>query len=110
MTDLCIPALNFLSPLVWSRLKNDLHELTQTNQLLKDEFQTLHLTLNATEKKLVDAQKENDQLIAQLMALKEQDVLRLNEENDSFKRRQADKIKMQLEEAANEHKTVHLGR
>ena len=77
--------------------------------MLKDEFQTLHLTLTTTEKKLLDSQKENDQLIVQLMELKERDVQRMNEENDTFKRRQADRIKMQLEEAANEHKTVNLG-
>lgn len=34
----------------------------------------------------------------------------MNEENDSFKKKQADKIKMELEEAANEHKIINLGR
>ena len=39
-----------------------MHELEATNQLLKDEYQTLQLTLNSAEQKLVEVQKENSQL------------------------------------------------
>ena len=45
-----------------NHLRSAMHELEATNQLLKDEYQTLQLTLNSAEQKLVEVQKENSQL------------------------------------------------
>ena len=65
-----------------------MNELESTNQLLRDEYQTLQLVLSSAEKKLIEAQKENDQLVTQIMEFKERDVLRLNQENDKVMRLQ----------------------
>ena len=51
-----------------------LGELEATNQLLKDEYQTLQLALSSAEQKLVAAQKENDRLVAEILDMKEKDV------------------------------------
>ncbi len=55
-------------------LQSALGELEATNQLLKDEYQTLQLALSSAEQKLVAAQKENDNLVAQILDMKERDV------------------------------------
>ena len=52
-----------------------LGELEATNQLLKDEYQTLQLALSSAEQKLITAQKENDLLVAQILDMKERDVM-----------------------------------
>lgn len=54
--------------------KPALGELEATNQLLKDEYQTLQLALSSAEQKLVAAQKENDRLVAEILDMKEKDV------------------------------------
>lgn len=87
-------------------LKMQMLEIEATNQLLKDEYQTLQLALSSAERKLLEAQKENDQLVAQIMEFKERDVLRLNQENDKAMRLQQERIKKQLEEAVAETKTA----
>ncbi len=84
------------------RTKSKLGELEATNQLLKDEYQALQLTLTGYEQKLLKAQKENDQLINQLMEYKERDVALLNRENDEYVRKRRESVKRQLEEAAAE--------
>jgi len=88
------------------RAKADLAELQQTNQLLKDEYQALQLTLTSYEGKLLGSQKENDRLLAQVIAFKEADVARLNRENEEFDRRRQENVARQLEEAAKDNKTV----
>lgn len=86
--------------------KRDSHELRATTQLLKDEYQTLQLALTSAEKKLLNAQKDNDRLVAQVIELKEKDVARLNKENEDFMKVKHEELKQQLEEAARENKTV----
>lgn len=88
------------------RLRNDMHELSETNQLLKDEYQTLQLALTTAERKLVDTQKENDRLLAQVMEFKERDVHRMNLENEDILKKQQETVRVQLEEAAKEPKFV----
>ena len=73
-----------------------MHELEATNQLLKDEYQTLQLALTSAEQKLVEVQKENNTLVTQIIEFKERDVLRLNQENDKAMRLQQERIKKQL--------------
>ena len=87
------------------RLRLRMSELESTNQLLKDEYQTLQLVLSSAERKLIDAQKENDTLVSQIMEFKERDVLRLNQENDKAMKMQQERIKKQLEEAVAETKS-----
>ena len=89
-----------------SRARAQIHELEATSQLLKDEYQTLQLALTTAERKLVEAQKDNDRLVAQLIELKEKDVARMNQENDDFARIKQEEVRRQLEEAARENKTV----
>ena len=89
-----------------AKLKSIINELEGTNQLLKDEYQTLQLALNSAENKLLQVQKENDQLILQIMEHKEKDVLRLNQENDKAMRLQQEKIRQQLAEAVAETKVT----
>ena len=85
-------------------LKSAISELEATNQLLKDEYQTLQLALSSAERKLVEAQKENDTLLSKIMEFKERDVLRLNQENDKAMKLQQERIQKQLEEAVAETK------
>jgi len=92
-----------------NHLRSAMHELEATNQLLKDEYQTLQLTLNSAEQKLVEVQKENSQLVGQIMEFKDRDVLRLNQENDRAMRLQQERIKKQLEEAVAETKSSGPG-
>ena len=86
------------------KLKATITELQSTNQLLKDEYQTLQLALNSSEHKLLQVKKENDQLVMQIIEFKERDVLRLNQENDIAMKLQQEKIRQQLEEAVAETK------
>jgi len=90
-------------------LQSAMNELEATNQLLKDEYQTLQLALTSAEQKLIETQKENNQLVAQIMEFKERDVLRLNQENDKTMRLQQERIKKQLEEAVAETKSSGSG-
>ena len=83
-----------------NHLKAALHELEATNQLLKDEQTTLFLQSSAAEEKLVQVQKENSKLVADIMVFKERDVLRLNEENDKAMREQQRRRERELAEAA----------
>ena len=85
-----------------AKLKAIITEVESTNQLLKDEYQTLQLALSTAERKLLESKKENDQLVNQIMEFKERDVLRLNQENDKALRMQQERIKQQLEEAVAE--------
>ncbi len=85
-------------------LQSKISELEATNQLLKDEYTTLQLSLSSSERKLVEAQKENDQLVAQIMEFKEKDVARLNQENDMAMKLQQERIRQQLAEAVLEAK------
>lgn len=87
-------------------LTSAISELESTNQLLKDEYQTIQLALNTAEGKLIAAQKENDSLIAQVMEFKEKDVERMNMENEIFNKRKQEILQKQLAEAAKEHKPV----
>ena len=89
-----------------AKFKSIISELQGTNQLLKDEYQTLQLALNSAENKLLQVQKENDQLVLQIMEHKEKDVLRLNQENDKAMRLQQEKIRQQLAEAVAETKVT----
>ena len=89
-----------------SKLKSETQELTETNQLLKDEYTTLQLALSSAENKLLTAQKENDRLVAQVMALKERDVAQMNMENDLFLQKKQEEVRRQLLEAAKEPKVV----
>ena len=66
------------------------------------------MALTSAERKLLEAQKENDLLVGQVMELKERDVARLNQENDLFVQRQQEMVRQQLEEAARESKPVVL--
>lgn len=87
-------------------LKGVVAELEATNQLLKDEYQTLQLVLTSAEEKLVQAQQENNTLLAQVMEYKDRDVRILNSENEKAMKLQQERIKQQLEEAVAEPKTV----
>ena len=59
---------------LWRTFWLALGELEATNQLLKDEYQTLQLALSSAEQKLVAAQKENDRLVCEILDMKERDV------------------------------------
>ncbi|CAB4055544.1 ATG16L1 [Lepeophtheirus salmonis] len=88
-------------------LNEKLDELRDRNQLLNDEYQALHLALNSADHKLIEAQKENDRLLAQVMEFKERDVQLMNRENEIFLQKVQLQVQQQLREAA-EEKTVHL--
>ena len=88
------------------RMRADMSEIEKTNQLLKDEYQTLQLTLSSTERKLIETKKENDRLVVQVIDMKERDVARMNAENDHFLMKQQELVSRQLAEAAKEQKIV----
>lgn len=87
------------------QMSANMAELEETNQLLKDEYQALQLALTTAERKLVQVQKENDAMVAQVIDLKEKDVARMNMENDLFQERQREIVREQLAEAARENRT-----
>ena len=80
----------------------------------QDEYQALQLALTSAETKLRTIQRENEQLVQQLMELKSQDADRydddsdddddgddrMNFENDQFLRRQQQIMQLELAEAA----------
>ena len=88
------------------RMRADMGEIEKTNQLLKDEYQTLQLTLSSAERKLIETKKENDRLVAQVIDMKERDVARMNAENDHLLMKQQETVSRQLAEAAKEQKIV----
>ena len=87
-------------------MRADMSEVEKTNQLLKDEYQTLQLTLSSAERKLIETKKENDRLVAQVIDMKERDVARMNAENDHLLMKQQETVSRQLAEAAKEQKIV----
>jgi len=89
-----------------SQLTNQIQELQFTNQLLKDEHQASLLAWNSKEKELLEVQKENTNLVKQIMEFKDRDVALMNQENDTFLKLQRERIKQQLAEAAAEPKPV----
>ena len=86
--------------------------------MFQDEYQALQLALTSAETKLRTIQRENEQLVQQLMDLKAQDADRyrmivimimmiddndddrMNFENDQFLRRQQQIMQLELAEAA----------
>ncbi len=88
------------------RLEQAYSNLEKTDQLLKDEYHALQLVLSTADKKLVAAQKENDQLVEQIKQFKEIDVARMNRENEEFQRRKQESVQRELEEAAKENRPV----
>ena len=68
--------------------------------MFQDEYQALQLALTSAETKLRTIQRENEQLVQQLMELKAQDADRMNFENDQFLRRQQQIMQLELAEAA----------
>ncbi len=88
------------------RLKGDVSELEKTNQLLKDEYQTLQLALTSAERKRDDALKENARLLEHVIELKEKEVAWMNAENDSFQQRKQEQVSQQIAEAVKEYRVV----
>lgn len=64
--------------------QNNIKELENLNQMLRDEHQALQLAFAALEEKLRKAQDENRQLVERLIKYKAKDADRMNEENDNF--------------------------
>uniref|UniRef100_A0A4W3HZA8 ATG16 autophagy related 16-like 1 (S. cerevisiae) n=1 Tax=Callorhinchus milii TaxID=7868 RepID=A0A4W3HZA8_CALMI len=83
-------------------LRNNLQDLGQANQTLKDEYDALQITFNALEEKLRKTSDENRELITRWMAEKAQEANRLNAENDKDTWRRQAKLKKELAEAAKE--------
>ena len=88
------------------KLKGDNMELHETNQLLKDEYTTLQLTLMSAEKKLKEVNEQNAHLVGPILELKEESVAQMNLENDLFLMKKQENVKKQLAEAAREPKKV----
>ncbi|ESO92893.1 hypothetical protein LOTGIDRAFT_120226, partial [Lottia gigantea] len=75
-------------------------ELEATNQMLKDEHQALQLAFSTIEEKYRKSKDENRELVERWLHLKSKDADKLNEENDSFRRQRAAKLRKELAEAA----------
>lgn len=64
--------------------QNNVKELENLNQMLRDEHQALQLAFASLEEKLRSAQDENRQLVERLIRYKAKDADKMNEENDNF--------------------------
>ncbi|XP_063243909.1 autophagy-related protein 16-1-like [Bacillus rossius redtenbacheri] len=104
--------------------QNNVRELENLNQMLKDEHQALHLAFASLEEKLRKTQDENRCLLERLITYKAKDADKMNEENENFVsegalnptafliqtlgrfgKKQA-KLQKELEEAAKDTRTV----
>ncbi|XP_065576022.1 autophagy-related protein 16-1-like isoform X2 [Artemia franciscana] len=88
-----------------SDTKNKVEELTASNQLIRDEYDALHLAYGSMEKLLRKLQEENQNLVEQLIEIKKRDADYLNAENDQFIRTHHAKVRRELEEAVKEQTT-----
>ena len=94
-----------------TRLQSRISELESTNQLLMDEYQASQLECTTKERELLEERKLNTQMETQILQLKEREVEFMNRENEVYQIRNEERIRKQLEEAANENKAVvHVNR
>ena len=89
-----------------TKLQSRLSELETTNQLLMDEYQASQLECTTKERELLECRKVNTQIETQILQLKEREVEFMNRENEVYQIRNEERIRKQLEEAANENKAV----
>ncbi|CAG2066528.1 unnamed protein product, partial [Timema podura] len=64
--------------------QNNMKELENMNQMLKDEHQALQLAFASLEEKLRKTQDENRALLERLISYKAKDADKMNEENENF--------------------------
>ncbi|XP_055716111.1 autophagy-related protein 16-1 isoform X2 [Phlebotomus papatasi] len=81
-------------------LSNNISELKGLNTILRDEYTALQLALSSLEDKLRKVQDENRQLVDRLMKYKAKDADKLNEENENLLRKRTEKMRRELEDAA----------
>ncbi|XP_059621761.1 autophagy-related protein 16-1 [Phlebotomus argentipes] len=81
-------------------LTNNISELKDLNTILRDEYTALQLAHSAVEDKLRKVQDENRQLVDRLMKYKAKDADKLNEENENLLRKRTEKMRRELEDAA----------
>nr|CAD7602682.1 unnamed protein product [Timema genevievae] len=86
--------------------QNNMKELENMNQMLKDEHQALQLAFASLEEKLRKTQDENRALLERLISYKAKDADKMNEENENFVRKKQAKLQKELEEAAKDTRTV----
>ncbi|GFG31996.1 hypothetical protein Cfor_08518 [Coptotermes formosanus] len=86
--------------------QNNIKELENLNQMLKDEHQALQLAFASLEEKLRKAQDENRSLVERLIRYKSKDADKMNEENENFVRKKQAKLQKELEEAAKDTRTI----
>ena len=89
-----------------TKLQSRVSELETTNQLLMDEYQASQLECTTKERELLECRKVNTQIETQILQLKEREVEFMNRENEVYQIRNEERIRKQLEEAANENKAV----
>uniref|UniRef100_A0A915D7K1 Autophagy-related protein 16 domain-containing protein n=1 Tax=Ditylenchus dipsaci TaxID=166011 RepID=A0A915D7K1_9BILA len=75
-------------------------ETKETNQLMYDELIAQQTIYNAINQKFLKADEERNELIDRLKELKEREIGRLNEFNDSEQQRHLEKLRSALEDAA----------
>jgi len=88
-------------------LEQRIQEMESQHQLVKDEHQALQIAFNCLEKKFLNLDREHAELVNRWMLLKAKDAEKLNDENEKAMKVQHEKLRKQLEEAANEM-TVRL--
>ncbi|XP_055677951.1 autophagy-related protein 16 isoform X2 [Lutzomyia longipalpis] len=81
-------------------LTQNISELKGLNTILRDEYTALQLALSSLEDKLRKVQDENRQLVDRLMKYKAKDADKLNEENENLLRKRTEKMRRELEDAA----------
>lgn len=89
---------------VCDSLEQRIQDMEKQHQLVKDEHQALQIAFNCLEKKFLDLDREHVELVSRWMSLKAKDAEKLNDENDKAIKIQEEKMKKQLEDAANEMK------
>ncbi|XP_057340319.1 autophagy-related protein 16-1-like isoform X2 [Microplitis mediator] len=81
-------------------------ELSEANQMLRDEYQALQLAFASLEEKLRKAQEENRTLVERLIKCKTKDAEKMNEENDNFLKKRQAKVQKDLEDAARDTRAI----
>ncbi|KAF5305956.1 hypothetical protein FQA39_LY09112 [Lamprigera yunnana] len=104
--------------------ENNIKELQNLNQTIRDEHQALQLAFASLEDKLRKIQEENRQLLDRLIHYKTKDAEKMNEENDNFLndgsrhqpifgsfrlfRKKHAKVQKELEDACKDVKAVNM--
>ncbi|PAA75576.1 hypothetical protein BOX15_Mlig022010g1 [Macrostomum lignano] len=90
------------------RLRSEIEQLRDTNQTLTDELQANQLAYNQVEASMKRLADENADLIQRWMEHKGKMATKVNKQNEEALKKQQERVRRELEEAASEPVNIHL--